>query len=64
MKFTYSTDSTSGSFEADSLQDAYSQQRAKISDAMIEDGASLWVESEDGERITLGIDSDPLHTLK
>jgi hypothetical protein len=56
MKFTYATDSTSGTFEAPDLDAAYQIQRSKISDSMVDDGATLWVEGEDGQRITLGND--------
>ena len=58
MEFTYATDSASGTIEAPSLDAAYQMQRAKISDSMVADGATLWVESENGERITLGIDEE------
>ena len=58
MKFTYATDSASGTFEASDLEAAYQIQRSKISDSMVEEGATLWVEAENGERITLGIDGE------
>ena len=50
----YATDAEMGEIRADTLEAAYNQLRAKITDAMIEDGATLWVESEDGDRLTLG----------
>jgi hypothetical protein len=56
--YSYATDSTSGTFKAESLQAAYDDLRSKITDEMIEDGATLWVEDESGERITLGIDGE------
>ena len=57
--YSYATDSTSGSVEAESLQAAYDSLRSKVTDEMIEDGATLWVESDDtGERITLGLDGE------
>lgn len=52
--YEYATDSTSGTVKADSLEAAYTSLRAKISDEMIEDGATLWVADEDGNRLTMG----------
>ncbi len=53
-EFTYATDSASGSVKAASLADAYQTLRAKISDAQVADGATLWVEdAESGERMTM-----------
>jgi hypothetical protein len=56
--YSYATDSTSGTVKAESLQAAYDDLRSNITNAMIEDGATLWVEDESGERITLGIDGE------
>ena len=52
--YQFATDSSSGIIEAVSLEAAYNLLRAKISDEMIADGATLWVESSDGDRITMG----------
>jgi len=52
--YKYATDAEMGTVTADTLEAAYDQLRARIMDAMIEDGATLWVESEDGDRLTLG----------
>ena len=57
-KYTFATDSTSGKINADSLQDAYDAKRTEITDKMIEDGATLWVEDNHGDRITMGIDAE------
>jgi hypothetical protein len=43
-----------GTVIANSLDAAYDQLRAKITDEMIEDGATLWVEDESGDRLTMG----------
>lgn len=51
--YEYATDSTSGTVKADSLEAAYASIRSKITDEMIEDGATLWVADEDGNRLTL-----------
>lgn len=56
--YSYATDSGSGTVDADSLEEAYDDLREEISDAMIEDGAKLWVEDADGVRLTMGIDRD------
>lgn len=56
--YKYATDSTMGTVTADSLSAAYDQLRAKITDEMIEDGATLWVEAEDGDRLTMGQDRE------
>lgn len=56
--YDYATDAESGEVEAVSVQAAYAELRAKITDAMIEDGATLWVEPADDAsnepRLTLG----------
>ena len=51
--FSYATDSAMGTLQAASLQDAFDSLRAKITDEMIDDGATLWVEDAEGNRITL-----------
>lgn len=52
--YRYATDSDSGTITAASLDAAYDTLRAKITDAMIADGATLWVEdTTTGERRTL-----------
>lgn len=52
--FSYATDSENGTINAASLAEAYATLRARITDAMIEDGATLWVEDTDtGERETM-----------
>lgn len=56
--FRYQTDSGSGELTAGSIQAAYDSLRAKITPAMISEGATLWVEDEAGNRITMGIDRD------
>lgn len=56
--FSYATDSTSGTVTADSLAAAYDSLRSKITDEMIEDGATLWVEDESGERLTMGVERE------
>ena len=55
-EYSYATDSASGAIMAESLQAAYDSVRATITPAMVTDGATLWVESATGERITMGID--------
>ena len=53
-QFDYATDGVSGVLMAASLADAYRTMRARISDAQIADGATLWVgDKESGERITM-----------
>ena len=54
--YQYCTDSTNGVISAGSLEDAYIQARKQITPAMIQDGATLWVEDTAGNRITMGID--------
>lgn len=56
LTYHVETDAGSDSEEAPTLEAAYEQARAKITDAEIEDGATLWVESPAGDRITM--DSD------
>ncbi len=55
VAYAYATDSSSGIVEDASLSDAYDALRAKITDEMIEDGATLWVESPSGLRITMEV---------
>ena len=52
--YRYATDAETGTVSADSLECAYDAKRAEITDAMIEDGATLWVEGNEG-RITMGV---------
>ena len=53
-EYDYATDAITGTVMADSVESAYAICREKITDEMIEDGATLWVESKDGgDRITL-----------
>lgn len=54
--YTYATDAVKGTVQATSLDAAYESLRATITDEMIEDGATLWVEDADGDRLTMGID--------
>lgn len=57
--YDYATDSTSGTVKADSLEAAYVLLRAKITPAMVADGATLWVAEQDGsDRLTMGVDRD------
>lgn len=56
--FAFATDSQVGEIAANSIEDAYAQLRDRITPAMIADGATLWVEDESGNRITMGIDRD------
>jgi hypothetical protein len=51
--YSYATDSSSGTVKAVSLDAAYEMLRAKITDEMIADGATLWIESPAGARITM-----------
>ena len=53
--YKYATDAEMGEIKADTLEAAYDHLRAKIASSMIEDGATLWVEGEDGDRLTLAI---------
>lgn len=56
-EFAYATDSGSGVVKAASLEDAYQALRPKITDAQVDDRATLWVEdSATGERMTMGKD--------
>ena len=55
---TYATDAEMGEIKADTLDAAYDQLRAKITDKMIEDGATLWVEDASGARLTMGENRD------
>lgn len=54
-EYRYATDSARGTISAVSLKAAYDTLRAKISDEIIDDGAYLWVEDNDGERLTMGV---------
>jgi len=47
-QYCYATDASSGKIEAESLADAFSILRERITDEMIQDGATLWVAEEDG----------------
>jgi hypothetical protein len=52
--YKFSTDSESGTVQAESLQAAYDSLLATITVEMIEDGATLWVEDTiTRDRITL-----------
>lgn len=51
-QYSYATDSSSGQIEAESLAEAFSRLRDRITDEMIQDGATLWV-SDGIERIEL-----------
>lgn len=42
-KYLYATDSAAGQIEAESLADAFSILRERITDEMIQGGATLWV---------------------
>lgn len=54
-EFKSATDSGSGAVKAASLEDAYQALRSKITDAQVDDGATLWVEDPTtGERMTMG----------
>lgn len=57
LTYDYATDAESGEVEAHSLREAYAICRAWITPAMIADGATLWVEGDEG-RFTLGINAD------
>lgn len=56
--YSYATDSASGTVKASSLEAAYDSIRAKITDEMVADGATLWVEDAKGERLTMGTDRE------
>jgi len=47
-QYSYVTDAESGKIKADSLDDAFYTLRDRITDEMIQDGATLWVSEEDG----------------
>lgn len=52
--YRFATDADSGTITAESLDAAYDTLRAGITDEMIADGATLWVEdATTGERRTL-----------
>lgn len=52
--YKFATDAESGSVSAESLKAAYAKLRSKITQAMIDDGATLWVEDANGDRLTMG----------
>ena len=52
--YSYATDSTTGTINATSIEAAYDAIRDKITNEMIEAGATLWVEDAKGERLTMG----------
>lgn len=56
--YDYATDAEQGEIEAETVQEAYAKLRQKLTRAMIEDGATLWVENADQDstepRLTLG----------
>lgn len=54
VAFRFASDAMSGTIEAASLEDAYDALRSKITEEMINDGATLWVESPSGRRLTMG----------
>jgi len=60
--YDYATDAEMGEIEAQTVEQAYAKLRHKITDRMIEDGASLWVENSDPDskepRLTLGENAD------
>lgn len=56
--YNYATDSTSGTVAAVSLEAAYDALRAKITAAMIEDGATLWVADGGSDRFTMGVNRE------
>lgn len=60
--YYYQTDGKSGEIEAANVGEAYDEIRKTISDRMIRDGATLWVEPADEssgeERMTLGINAE------
>ena len=58
VAFRFATDAMSGTIEAASLKDAYDALRTQITDEMIDDGATLWVESPSGRRLTMGDNAD------
>jgi hypothetical protein len=47
-QYSYVTDASSGKIKAESLADAFSILRDRITDEMIQNGATLWVAEEDG----------------
>jgi hypothetical protein len=58
LDYYVQTDSGSETITAPTLEAAYAEARAEITDAMIDDGATLWVESPSGERLTMGVDAE------
>lgn len=54
--YRYATDAEIGTIESTSLDAAYDTLRADVTDDQIADGATLWVEDDSGDRLTLGID--------
>lgn len=51
--YRYATDSESGTIAAGSIECAFDKLRARITDEMIQGGATLWVEDDNGNRLTL-----------
>ena len=51
-QYSYATDAEFGKIEAESLDDAFFTLRERITDEMIQDGATLWV-SDGSNRIEL-----------
>lgn len=58
VTYRYATDSASGEIRAATLRAAYDTLRSQITPAMVADGATLWVEADNGARITMGVDAD------
>lgn len=60
--YAYATDAGSGTIKAATVMDAYRTLRGQISDEMITDGATLWVEPTDQGshegRITMGVSGE------
>lgn len=56
--YHYATDGASGEMLAGSLRAAYDALRARITPKMIAEGATLWVEDDAGNRITMGVNAD------
>jgi hypothetical protein len=60
--YSYATDADMGKIQAETVAEAYAKIRNTITDAMIEDGATLWVENSDDDstepRLTLGLNAE------
>lgn len=52
--YRYGTNDDQGTIEAESLEAAYEKLRGNITASQKENGATLWVQDEDGKRITMG----------